>query len=229
MERETQKTQFLRDVRTRIKEVTTRDYINPEEETLDYVLVFIPNEQVYAFINQNDPALIDEALKSKVILCSPFTLFAILAIIRQAMDNFSTAKTANDMLRLIGGFNKEWEKFRGVHGQDGPEARRRPGRIPEAVDDPPQQARQVPPEDRGPAAAEGDRARTRPRRSRGPALDEAEERRRRQGRRRDLRSAVRRWPCRCGPWWPLPRRPPARNGTCPWTGAASRRRGRPGP
>jgi DNA recombination protein RmuC len=112
MEREVQKGQFLRDVRNRIKEVTTRDYINPEDETLDYVLVFIPNEQVYAFINQNDPVIIDEALRSKVILCSPFTLFAILAVIRQAMDNFSTARAANDMLRLIGGFNKEWEKFR---------------------------------------------------------------------------------------------------------------------
>ncbi|MGZ4887022.1 MAG: DNA recombination protein RmuC [Candidatus Aminicenantales bacterium] len=112
MERDVQKGQFLRDVRSRLKEVTTRDYINPEDETLDYVLVFIPNEQVYAFINQNDPAIIDEALRNKVILCSPFTLFAILAIIRQAIDNFSTAKAANDMLRLIGGFNKEWEKFR---------------------------------------------------------------------------------------------------------------------
>lgn len=112
MEREVQKGQFLRDVRSRIKEVTTRDYINPEDETLDYVLVFIPNEQVYAFINQNDPLIIDEALRNKVILCSPFTLFAILAVIRQAMDNFNTARAANDMLRLIGGFNKEWEKFR---------------------------------------------------------------------------------------------------------------------
>jgi DNA recombination protein RmuC len=112
MEREVQKGQFLRDVRNRIREVTTRDYINPEDETLDYVLVFIPNEQVYAFINQNDPSIIDEALKNKVILCSPFTLFAILAIIRQAMDNFSTAKAASEMLQLIGQFNKEWEKFR---------------------------------------------------------------------------------------------------------------------
>ena len=42
---------FLRDVRERIKEVTTRDYINPEQNTLDYVLLFIPNEQVYAFIH----------------------------------------------------------------------------------------------------------------------------------------------------------------------------------
>lgn len=112
MERETHKTQFLRDVRARIKEVTSRDYINPEDETLDYVLVFIPNEQVYAFINQNDPALLDEALKSKVILCSPFTLFAILAIIRQAMDNFHTEQTKGEMLRHLGRFYKEWEKFR---------------------------------------------------------------------------------------------------------------------
>ena len=112
IERETHKTQFLRDVRARIKEVTSRDYINPEDETLDYVLVFIPNEQVYAFINQNDPALLDEALKSKVILCSPFTLFAILAIIRQAMDNFHTEQTKGEMLRHLGRFYKEWEKFR---------------------------------------------------------------------------------------------------------------------
>ena len=112
IERETHKTQFLRDVRARIKEVTGRDYINPEDETLDYVLVFIPNEQVYAFINQNDPALLDEALKSKVILCSPFTLFAILAIIRQAMDNFHTEQTKGEMLRHLGRFYKEWEKFR---------------------------------------------------------------------------------------------------------------------
>jgi DNA recombination protein RmuC len=110
-ERERFKAQFLRDVRARVKEVTTRDYINPADKTLDYVLVFIPNEQVYAFINQNDPALIDDALKAKVILCSPFTLFAILAIIRQALDNFSMERTAGEMLQLVNAFKKEWEKF----------------------------------------------------------------------------------------------------------------------
>jgi len=111
-EREACKAQFLRDVRARIKEVTGRDYINPEDQTLDYVLVFIPNEQVYAFINQNDPSLIDDALKSKVILCSPFTLYAILAIIRQAMDNFNLERAADDMLKLMGSFFKEWGKYR---------------------------------------------------------------------------------------------------------------------
>lgn len=109
--REGHRAQFLRDVRTRIKEVTTRDYINPEERTLDYVLVFIPNEQVYAFINENDPGLVDEALRTKVILCSPFTLFAILAIIRQSLDNFSMEKTAGEILGLVRNFEREWGKF----------------------------------------------------------------------------------------------------------------------
>jgi DNA recombination protein RmuC len=110
-ERETFKQQFLKDVRARIREVTTRDYINPEENTLDYVLIFIPNEQVYVFINENDRSLLDEALKKKVILCSPITLYAVLAIIRQAMENFNLQNTAGQILNLLDSFYKQWQAF----------------------------------------------------------------------------------------------------------------------
>lgn len=105
------KDQFLRDARTRIKEVTTRDYINPEEKTLDYVIVFIPNEQAYAFINEHDRSLLDDALRAKVVVCSPLTLYAILAVIRQAVDNFNLEKTASQILSLLGAFNKQWDAF----------------------------------------------------------------------------------------------------------------------
>ena len=110
-DRETYKSQFLKDVRGRIKEVTTRDYINPEENTVDYVIVFIPNEQVYAFINENDSSVLDEALRNKVILCSPITLYAILAVIRQAVDNFNLEKTASQIISLLGAFNKQYGAF----------------------------------------------------------------------------------------------------------------------
>jgi len=105
------KGQFLKDVRNRIKEVTTRDYINPAENTVDYMIVFIPNEQVYAFINENDATILDDALKTKVILCSPITLYAILAVIRQGVENFNLEKTAAQILSLLGTFNKQWEAF----------------------------------------------------------------------------------------------------------------------
>jgi DNA recombination protein RmuC len=110
--RDAYKIQFLRDSRQRIKEVTTRDYINPEDRTVDYVLVFVPSEQVYCFINENDRTILDEAMKNKVIFCSPLTLYAILAVIRQAIDNFSLSKTTSQILSLFGEFNKQWMAFK---------------------------------------------------------------------------------------------------------------------
>jgi DNA recombination protein RmuC len=110
-DKESYKGQFLKDVKQRIKEVTTRDYINPEENTVDYVIVFIPNEQVYAFINEHDRDLLDDAMKNKVILCSPITLYAILAVIRQAVDNFNLEKTAAQIMSLLRAFQKQWDAF----------------------------------------------------------------------------------------------------------------------
>ncbi|MGD9899611.1 MAG: DNA recombination protein RmuC [Calditrichaceae bacterium] len=106
------KIQFLKDVRQRVKEVTTKDYINSADNTVDYVIVFIPNEQVYAFINENDRTILDEALKNKVILSSPITLYAVLAVIRQAVDNFNLEKTAAQILSLLSEFNKQWDNFK---------------------------------------------------------------------------------------------------------------------
>lgn len=110
-EQEHSKQQFLKDVRGRIKEVSSREYINPADKTVDYVLVFIPNETIYGFIHEHDPALLDDALRSKVVLCSPLTLYAVLAIIRQAVDNFNLERRAAEILRVLSTFHKEWEKF----------------------------------------------------------------------------------------------------------------------
>src|SRR5439155_10594469 len=110
-ERQACKNQFLKDVRVRVKEVTGRNYIDAEDRTLDYVLVFIPNDQVYAFINENDRDLLDYAMKNKVVLCSPLTLYAVLAVIRQAVDNFRLERTASEILEQLGAFQKQWGLF----------------------------------------------------------------------------------------------------------------------
>ncbi len=111
LERSEFRNDFLKDVKARIKEVTTRDYINPQQNTLDYVLLFIPNEQIYAFIHEQDNSILDNGIKSKVVLCSPITLFAVLAVIRQAVENFSLEQTSNEILSLLGSFNKQWDEF----------------------------------------------------------------------------------------------------------------------
>jgi DNA recombination protein RmuC len=111
-EREQAVRDFKRDLRNRIKEVTTREYIDPEGGTLDYMLVFIPNEQVYGFIHEHDEQLVEIALRHRVVLCSPLTLFAILAVIRQAAENFKLTQQTNAILQALGGFNAEWGKYK---------------------------------------------------------------------------------------------------------------------
>lgn len=115
IEKESFEKTFISDVKKRIKEVTTRDYINPQENTLDYVIVFIPNEQVFSFINQREKTLMDEALAKKVVLCSPLTLYALLTIMRQAIDNFKMEKAATEIIKLLGEFRKQWEEYTGSY------------------------------------------------------------------------------------------------------------------
>jgi len=110
-ERARYRDRFLRDVRARFREVTTKEYIHPADNTLDYALLFIPNEQVYAFIQEQDSTLLEEALRNRVVLCSPLTLYAILVVIRQSVDNFTLEKKSSEILSLLGVFQKQWDVF----------------------------------------------------------------------------------------------------------------------
>lgn len=101
---------FLKDVRNRVKELAGRDYIQPDS-TLDEVLLFIPNESVWAFIHERDPQLIDVALAQKVVLCSPVSLFAVLAVIRQAVEQVRLARTSDEILQCLASFGQQWTKF----------------------------------------------------------------------------------------------------------------------
>ncbi len=102
---------FIRDVRDRTREVVGRDYINPEDNTLDYVLVFIPNEPMYHHIQQHGAEVVAEALRNKVVLCSPISLFAILSVIRHALDNFAIAQASNEILSELARFDRQWGRF----------------------------------------------------------------------------------------------------------------------
>ena len=103
---------FMRDVNNHIGTISNKEYIDPAGGTMDYVLMFIPNEGVYEFIYKNGEGVIDGALQKKIIVCSPLTMFAILSVIRQSMDNFAISKTSGEILEVLGGFEKQWENFK---------------------------------------------------------------------------------------------------------------------
>ena len=106
------KDKFLKtDVRKRIKEVTGKDYINSEQNTLDYVLLFIPSEPIYRFVLNEDEKIFHEALSNRVVLCSPLTLYSIVQVIRQASRNYRVEKNSREILNLLGTFTKKWAMY----------------------------------------------------------------------------------------------------------------------
>ena len=110
-DREVARKAFLRDVRGRVKELATRGYVDPQAGTLDFVLLFLPNEHVYAYVHEQDPQLLDDALRQGVVPCSPSTLFAVLAVVRQACDGVALQRTSDQIVALLSGFTQQWDRY----------------------------------------------------------------------------------------------------------------------
>lgn len=110
-EKERHLREFTADVKQKIKQVTTRDYINPEEKTVDFVILFVPNEMIFSFIYDRLNEVWDEAMKKKVIMAGPFSFTAIIRMIFQSYKSFKYQENLYDIIKLIKVFEQEYEKF----------------------------------------------------------------------------------------------------------------------
>lgn len=110
-----QKTQYLKlfeqDIKKKINDVNSRDYINPEENTVDFVIVFIPNEMIFSFIYEKFPTILEEAFAKKIIFAGPFSFIAILRMVKQAYENFRFQKNIQGIITQIKVFNSEFSRY----------------------------------------------------------------------------------------------------------------------
>ncbi len=102
--------QFSSDLKQKIEQVA--QYINPELQTLDYALMFVPNEMVFSYINQHLPELVDEAMRRRVLLVSPFTFLIVARTVLESYRNFMLSDHLRGMLQSVDEFVGEWNKFR---------------------------------------------------------------------------------------------------------------------
>ncbi|MGI6334983.1 MAG: DNA recombination protein RmuC [Minisyncoccales bacterium] len=105
------KKQFERDVSDRIKEISSRDYINPEENTVDFVILFVPNEMIFSFIYDQMSDIWADAMTKKVILAGPFSFTAILRMIYQSYKNFQYQENMFEIIKLVKKFEIEYDKY----------------------------------------------------------------------------------------------------------------------
>lgn len=108
-EKQSHMQQFKRDLKVKIDKVAA--YIAPENDTLDYAIMFVPNEALFSFINQKFPDIIDEALAKKVIICSPFSFLIVARTVMESYRNFMVGKKIKEVLKQIDAFAGEWLRF----------------------------------------------------------------------------------------------------------------------
>jgi len=104
--------QFIAAVRGHVREVARRGYVDVAGGTVDYAIVFIPNEQVYSLALDLDGTIMDDALKQHIVLAGPLTLYAMLVVMRQAAESANVMRTADEVIRLLADVEKQWQRYK---------------------------------------------------------------------------------------------------------------------
>lgn len=102
--------QFARDVKIKIDKVV--EYINPSSGTMDYVILFVPNEAVYSYLNQKHPSVIDYAMSQRVIMVSPFTFIIVARTVMESYRNFMIGDKLKEVITYVDDFVGEWGRFK---------------------------------------------------------------------------------------------------------------------
>lgn len=102
--------QFAKNLREKIDKVA--QYIDPSSHTLDYAILFVPNEMIFSFLNQKMPDVIDHAFRKRVLLVSPFTFLVVARTVLESYRNFMISDSLRDAVIQVDEFVKEWGKFK---------------------------------------------------------------------------------------------------------------------
>lgn len=102
---------FEKAVKLKVQQITSKDYIDAQAQTVDFVVMFIPNEMVFSFIYEKLPGITEYSNRNKVVMTGPFGFTAMLRLVLQAYKNFNYEKGLIEILGLIEKFQTEYEKF----------------------------------------------------------------------------------------------------------------------
>lgn len=89
-----------RQVRSRVTELSSKAYQNQFDDVPEYVVLFLPGEAfLYAAVEQ-DPLIIEDAMKDKVIIASPTSLLGMLRVVEHAWRQKEVEQNAEAIRQL---------------------------------------------------------------------------------------------------------------------------------
>ncbi len=103
---------FVSDVKKHIKAIADK-YINTEEKTVDFALMYVPAESIYYEITANQPELSQYAQEKRVLAVSPSTFYAFLRTILVSFEGQRIAQEAGAILSQLRSIQKDSVQFSG--------------------------------------------------------------------------------------------------------------------
>jgi len=101
--------EFQKNVKSRINEVAK--YIQPSEGTLDFAIIFLPNENIYYEAAIRSVDLSEYARTKKVIITGPNTMLYVLQVLLQAYQSQQFASKAKEALAQLTGVKNQAHKL----------------------------------------------------------------------------------------------------------------------
>jgi DNA recombination protein RmuC len=89
-----------RNVLDRVRELASKAYWSQFRTSPEFVILFIPGEQFLSAALTENPGLLEEALRQKVVLATPTSLVALLKAIAYGWREVSLAKNAEEVRKL---------------------------------------------------------------------------------------------------------------------------------
>ncbi|CUS98706.1 DNA recombination protein RmuC [Candidatus Chrysopegis kryptomonas] len=108
-ERKKMKAEFVKDVKKRTDEIA-QSYIQPDENTFDFAMMYIPSEAIYYEIITDDESM-DYMLKKRVVPVSPSVLYAQLTVFG---IGFKTIQFEKNIRQIIDSLSKLVSEFDGI-------------------------------------------------------------------------------------------------------------------
>jgi DNA recombination protein RmuC len=101
---------FIKDVKRRIDEISSK-YILPEEGTTEFAVMYIPSENVFYELIVNTPEIEAYAKQKCVFLTSPNTFSYQVKVLFVAYQQQELEKHAGEILKSLAGIKVEAQKF----------------------------------------------------------------------------------------------------------------------
>jgi DNA recombination protein RmuC len=99
-ERNTQLKRHSQIVGARVRELSSKQYWSQFESSPEFVVLFLPGDQFLAAAMRENPTLIDDSLRQKVMLATPTSLVALLRVVEFGWKQVRLADNAAEICKL---------------------------------------------------------------------------------------------------------------------------------